>query len=111
MKKMSWVSLGNNCTIYFEVPNEAPKDIAGWLFDAVEMGAMREVEEQNDYLVDLVARVSQKLHQVSQDSADIFFHAANHHMPYTGATYEHELKEMDKFLKKSVPKEPEDEWI
>jgi hypothetical protein len=100
MKKMSWVSLGNKCDLYFEVPDEAPDGIAGWLLNAEELSKQQEYKDKYLYVLDLLSRTSKKLHQVSEDSADIFFHAANHHLPYTGATYEEELKEIDKFLKK-----------
>ena len=58
-----------------------------------------EILAQNRYLLDLIARTSEKLHAVSKASIDIFFHAANHNMPYTGPNYEKELQELDKVAK------------
>jgi len=49
-------------------------------------------------LVDAAQCLAEQLDKVGEDSLPIFGHAANHHMPYTGATYEHELKALREVL-------------
>ena len=98
MKKMSWISLGNKCNLYFEVPKDLPEGIAGWLLDEEELSDLHQYRDKYEYLVDLLEHLSTKLHAVANDSADIFFFAANHGIEYKGATFEKELKEVDKFL-------------
>jgi hypothetical protein len=104
MKKVSKFAFGDS--VEFWVEDEEHGEY--FILSESELPTATELEimAQNSYLLGLIARVGKKLHAVSEATINIFFHAANHSMPYAGPNYEKELREMDKVVKTfHVPEE------
>ena len=93
MKKVTKVTVGDGMTFWVEYEKGKEYVLDE---DEVPRGTEMEVRAQNIYLLGLIKRVATKLHAVSEATISIFFHAANHSLPYTGPNYEKELQELDR---------------